>query len=266
MALGDSITAGVNVVAPADGGYRRKLSALLTAHDYHVVFVGSRNDFSAGLAQPWHEGWPGYVIKAYPSAPIGQLSGQIAAGAISMDKPDVILLMIGTNDLLRAQAGYAGYSEPAAERNMGALLNEIFAAKPDVRVIVAGIVDSPRLTQCSVDQFDTGSSLCGPSAGGLPALVKRFQARGKSIWLASGMNRALPRTAAYFPDGLHPDDAGYDAMAQVWFRAFQSSLGSPAQVAALTAHHAAQTTAQPAIANAAASLHANAAQPNSKSH
>jgi len=255
MALGDSITAGVNVVAPPDGGYRRKLSQLLTGHDYHYVFVGSRSDFSNGLAQPWHEGWPGYVIRSYPSAPAGQLSGQIVKGAIAVDNPDVILLMIGTNDLLRAQAGYRGYDELTAERNLAVLLNEIFAAKPNVRVIVAGVIDSPRLTQCTIDQFDTGSSECGSSGGGLPAIVRHLQAQGKPIWLATGMNRALPRTPAYFPDGLHPDDAGYDAMALVWFRAFQAALGNPAQVAALASHHLAQATAQPAIANDLPSSH-----------
>ena len=130
MALGDSITAGVGAHGSRvkDGGYRGALASLLQREGYHVNFVGSRTDYSDAIDERAHEGWPGYVLRSFPSDPgPGQLYGALVKSAIAKDDPDVILLMAGTNDLLRLEKHNAGYTlpeysqfhEPGGQSNSG---------------------------------------------------------------------------------------------------------------------------------------------------
>lgn len=218
MELGDSITAGVVRGAPsaAHGGYRQPLASLLQAHDYHIAFVGSRTDYSTGMAAPNHEGWPGYVIRSYASAPTGQIYGAVASKALRTYRPDVVLLMIGTNDLLRVEKHDAGYTQAGVAHNMDLLLRQIFTIEPNVRLLVAGVVNSPRLSPASVDRYDRVT---------LPALVAAYQRRGYRISLVGAMETAVPRDHAHFPDGIHPYGAnGYGLVADTWFAAIQTAI------------------------------------------
>src|SRR5215471_5612938 len=103
MELGDSITAGVGPKGVDNGraGYRLPLTRLLQAGGYEFRMVGARSDFSGTLAVGDHEGWPGYVLRSFPSDPAPQLLGDVTRRALSAYHPSVILLMAGTNDLLR---------------------------------------------------------------------------------------------------------------------------------------------------------------------
>ena len=226
MELGDSITAGVVPGGEADarGGYRNSLAALMALHHDRVTFVGGRTGFSSGMSPPNHEGWPGFVIRSSPSAPAGQLYGALTAHAISKYEPDVILLMIGTNDLLRSEKRDPGYSLSEIAQNMRLLLLQIFAQKPSVRVIVAGIVSSPRISKRTVAAFDGRI---------LPDIVAQLQKRGDRIGYVLQMQHAVPRDSAHFPDGLHPyGSGGYAMIANAWFDAFTSSQIEIAKAAA----------------------------------
>ncbi len=221
MELGDSITAGVDAGGAADpnAGYRSRLAGLLQSGQYEFTMVGSRVDYSEHFAYPQHEGWPGYVLRSFPSKPAGQLYGALIHSAVTRYHPDILLLMAGTNDLLRLQEGYAGYTLPNIERSMDLVLGQIFALDPRVTVIVAGVVDSPKVAQRTVYAFDEDPR------HGLVAIVNAYRARGFSIQLAPGMGRAVPRNATYFPDGIHPSGAdGYDRVAQVWYGALERVL------------------------------------------
>lgn len=222
MVIGDSITAGVGD-ATQRGGYRGPLERLLSGAGYHVAFVGGRSDFARRLADPYHEGWPGYVIRTLaPGAP-GELLGPVTRSALVRYRPDVVLLMAGTNDFLRDRR-LPDFGDATVLAGMSDLLAQIFATAPHVRVIVAGIVDSPAIPQRLVARYDRG-------AASLPALVQSFARRGFAIAYAPGMYAAVPRDRAHFPDGLHPfGEGGYAAIAQVWFRAI-ASLTAPAVTA-----------------------------------
>lgn len=228
LPLGDSITAGVVAGGrPGSGGYRAMLQRLLVERGADAVLVGTRSDFSHGLRDPWHDGWPGYVIRATsPGAP-GQLYGGIARRAIAETHPDVILLMIGTNDFLRYEATRGRYDVDEMVRSMDLLLAQIYAESPRVRVIVGAIVDSPKVDACYVERFDTGRSRCdGETHPSLAALVAAYAARGYAISYAPEFLRALPRDTRHFPDGIHPADGpdGYDLMARLWFDAISEAV------------------------------------------
>ncbi len=239
MPLGDSITAGVGPfgVYSDEGGYRGVLAKLLARAGYHVRFVGSRTDFSGAITDRAHEGWPGYVLRAMPGdVPPGQLSGPLVASAIRQNQPDLILLMAGTNDLLRYEAHVGGYTLPEIGRSMDLLLGQIFAAKPNVRVVVAPVVASPRIDACALAAF-SGEDACGPAGPeSLRAIVDAYAGRGFAISFAPAMARAVPRDGEHFPDGIHPTGAGgYAAIAGVWFDAVEQLrlAGAHAPVAKL---------------------------------
>ncbi len=219
MALGDSITAGVGAEgAPqSGGGYRETLLRLLSQGGYHAVMVGERSDYSAGVASPAHEGWPGYVLRSLPSDPAGQLFGEITRAAVEGYHPDVILLMAGTNDLLRYARGSAGYTLPEIRESLDLEIGEIFAVEPSVRLVVAGVVDSPRVPHEAVTAFS--SDVAG--------LVAEYRARGFRIEDADGMSDSVPRDRAHFPDGIHPSGGdGYAMIAATWYRAIGETLAT----------------------------------------
>jgi lysophospholipase L1-like esterase len=227
MALGDSITAGVGAFGSHidDGGYRGALAKLLTKNGYRVKFVGSRSDYSAAIDDRAHEGWPGYVLRSFPSDPgPGQLYGGIVRTAIRRYDPDLILLMAGTNDLLRLEKRDGGYTLANITHSMDLLLGEIFKQKPNVRVIVAPVVSSPLVDVCTLAHFDGDDVACGPSdTESLATLVRDYSRRGFPISLARGMAGAVPRDRDHFPDGIHPcGDGGYQAVASAWYQAISA--------------------------------------------
>ena len=235
MALGDSITAGVGAFGSKidDGGYRGALAKLLVTNGYRVKFVGSRSDYSASIDERAHEGWPGYVLRSFPSDPgPGQLYGALVRKAIQRNNPDLILLMAGTNDLLRLEKRAGGYTLENIARSMDLLLDEIFKQKPNVRVIVAPVVASPLVDVCTLAHFD-GDNSCGPGGGeNLATLVRDYSSRGYQISLARAMSGAVPRDRDHFPDGIHPCGAGgYAAVASVWYEAISAMTAAPSDAA-----------------------------------
>jgi lysophospholipase L1-like esterase len=227
MALGDSITAGVgaNGVHVKDGGYRGTLAERLQRDGYHVTFVGSRTDYADNLSNSAHEGWPGYVVRSFPSDPgPGQLLGGLTRKAMEENDPDVILLMAGTNDLLRLQKRASGYSLQNILQSIDLEINEIVSLNPNVFVIVAPVVDSPKIDACSLEMF-AGRAGCAAANGAtanesIKSIVDGYAQRGYRVSLASAMATAVPRDLAHFPDGIHPSGpGGYAAVADVWVHA-----------------------------------------------
>ncbi len=231
MALGDSITAGVGAhgTMVRDGGYRGVLGALLERDGYKVAFVGSRDDYSAAIVNRAHEGWPGYVVRSFPSDPgPGALSGALVHRALAQANPDVVLLMAGTNDLLRFERHAAGYTLPAIIASMDGLIGQIVTEAPNTIVVVAPVVASPAIDACALRDF-AGDDPCPDSpTPGLHAVVDRYAARGARVVYAPAMASAVPRDRDHFPDGIHPSGAsGYVAVASVWFTALARLTQAP---------------------------------------
>ena len=225
MALGDSITAGVGAdgARADDGGYRGALGALLERDGYRAVFVGSRNDYSAAIVNRAHEGWPGYVLRSFPSDPgPGQLFGSLVRNALRRNNPDVVLLMAGTNDLLRLERHAPGYTLSNIVESMNLVIDEILHEKPNVFIIIAPVVRSPRVDACTLRNFEGDDPCEGASGPNIRALVDSYAQRGYHVAFAPGMENAVPRDHEHFPDGIHPcGPGGYAAIANVWFSAIQ---------------------------------------------
>jgi len=189
LPLGDSITYG----SSSPGGYRLPLYYLLTRAGFHVDFVGTMKDNSAPtLLDPDHEGHSGWRIDQI-DAVIESVFAQIA-------DPDVILLLIGTND-------YGQNNDTAhATNRLDALVTRMATHRPYAKIIVANLLErgEPHNTriQTTFNPF-------------LPGLVDRQRALGREVYF-DDLRSAVP--LADMPDQLHPNQLGYQKMATNWFQ------------------------------------------------
>jgi lysophospholipase L1-like esterase len=182
MPLGDSITAGVG--SPTSSSYRRPLAALIGGQTrYAVNFVGSQA--SGNLADLSNEGHSGWIIDQVRAEIDGWLAGA---------RPDVVLLHLGINDLNRT------IDVPNAPARFKALVDRIVADKPGVTVLVLGLI---------------------PTTPGLESKVATFNTAVKSALTNAKTRYVDPAalTSSEMADGLHPDDAGYQRMAQAFYPA-----------------------------------------------
>jgi lysophospholipase L1-like esterase len=233
LPLGDSLTAGCGTLAgpqnnwtsvwqsgnppysTLSGGFRAPLFSALTAQGFDVELVGSQGPHGPAelpAAAKYHEGHPGITIRA-----LHALLPTWSAFA-----PDVILLMIGANDInqnrtlgnmtadLAALLHDARAAVPRATLIVQTLMQMVVAARPDFGAAVAAynaalpavaaaagalLLDSGRLSGlCTAD----GSPLrrlcteCNEAAGGRPAAC-------------------VVNTSNY--DRVHPTLAGYSLLA-----------------------------------------------------
>jgi lysophospholipase L1-like esterase len=195
MPLGDSITDGYNV----PGGYRIGLEDDLVADDASFDFVGSLANGPSVLVDQNHEGHSGFRVD--------QITASIGSWLTSA-QPDVVLLMIGTNDVIQ------NYQLATATNRLGTLLDQIHTARPQAHILVASIPPLPGSTD---DQQVRAYNAA------IPGLVQSRSGQGWSITYVE-MHNAL--TTADLADGVHPSASGYSKIADVWHVALIPILGS----------------------------------------
>jgi lysophospholipase L1-like esterase len=206
MPLGDSITFGLQ--SSTGGGYRVELFRKTLADDHPVTFVGRQATGPNTLdGQPFprnNEGYSGATIATGGN----QLANRVDA-AFAANKPNIVLLHIGTNNL------YQGLPQGVTGQ-LGALIDQITTDVPDALVVVAEITP-------------LGSATNGVQAynAAIPAIVQQRVAAGKHLLLvnmASAFAAANANVSALLADGVHPNDQGYAIMAQTWYDAIESVL------------------------------------------
>lgn len=201
MPMGDSITLGVG----DEGGYRDPLYTLLTNGGHTFTFVGSdtgnSTELLSGASQTHHEGHSGYIINGTGSGASRPGLDENINTWIGKDgvSPDIILLMIGTNDM------GTGYDVAGAPDRLRSLISNIYSKQANVSLYVATLTPFPSVED-AVHTFNAA----------VPGIVSKFKTDGKDIHFVN-MHDAL--TASDLPDGLHPGSAGYDKMAQAWYNA-----------------------------------------------
>jgi len=197
MPFGDSLTQGDHGDNTADGGYRPPLFHLALASSQTITFVGQASngpDMVDGVAFPkHHDGFPGFSIDG--GGPFPGITS-FAADHIKMYKPNIVTLMIGTNDI-NSQIDLAN-----APTRLGHLMDVILDADPKLLLVVAQI--SP-----SKDDGFNARAMTYNSA--IPGLVKTRAGSGKHIatvdmWTAFMQNTNY-RTE-YLNDLVHCKNAG----------------------------------------------------------
>jgi lysophospholipase L1-like esterase len=198
MPLGDSITLGVN------GGYRNGLYTSLTEDGYTVDLVGSLNDEYTRVADHDHEGHSGFTT--------GNVRENIEAW-LGAD-PDVVLLMLGTNDI----AWWIAESPLDVAVRLEELVDFILASRSDMVVVVATIAP---LAPMLVEPDDRERA---DLANEYNASIRTRFASNPRVRVAD-VNAAL--TVADLYDGVHPSEEAHARIAQVWAQTLRPLLPPP---------------------------------------
>ncbi len=187
MPLGDSLTDGFIV----PGGYRTELWTRIQSGGYLVDFVGTRSGGPDSLGDKDHEGYPGRLIE------------DVAAGvnnSLQTYRPDIVLLMIGVNDMIQNR------DVGAAPARLSALIDQIIAQVPETVVLVATL---PPVADSEVNQRILQFN------ASIPEMVQSKFSRGDWVYLADLHDRVEISDLA---DGVHPNAAGYARLGQGWYQ------------------------------------------------
>ena len=190
MPLGDSITWGVG--STTSSSYRADLwQRLVGGAGLAVDYVGSGQ--SGSLPDTDNEGHSGWRIEQITASIDGWLASQ----------PDVVLLHIGTNDMNQ------NFDVANAPARLGTLLDHIHGTAPSAVVLVAQIV--PALDAAINARVNTYNAA-------VPSVLS-----SRPYTRLVDLNSTL--TSADLNDTLHPNDAGYTKMADLWYAALAGVLG-----------------------------------------
>ncbi len=203
MPLGDSITAG-------PGCWRAKLwNRLQTAGHSGIDFVGTQSD--GGGCNPGypydsdHEGHGGY--SAIGIADNNQLPPWLAAA-----KPDVVLMHLGTNDMW---GGYLPLQNKLTAFTK--LIGQMRAANPAMKIVVAKIIpmSAAACATCPADVVALNNAIPGWAAG-----LSTAQSPITVADLWTGYDAVADNS-----DGVHPNNTGFQKMADAWYPAVVRVLG-----------------------------------------
>src|SRR5919106_4728553 len=116
MPMGDSITHG----SGASGGYRLELKDLLMPAGHSFDFVGSQASGPFEIEDRQHQGHRGFKIHDIAA---------LARDRVTTYRPDVVLLVIGTNDVI------GDHELGTAPDRLAALIDTIVEAAPASKLI-----------------------------------------------------------------------------------------------------------------------------------
>jgi lysophospholipase L1-like esterase len=213
MPLGDSITYGAGT---ATGGYRTELWKDFGSDPNKLVFYGSLEAGPPELGNKHTEGHSGFTIANEPGSGYGNLTDSISGYLNARLFPDIILLMIGTNDINRQ---FEVDQAPAKLDHLVSLISDRSTGlRPNAKLIVSNILpiddihnqfawpgaDSNR--NRDVDIFNAT----------IPGIVATHRARGENVFFTDIHSLF---TFADIADGLHPTPAGFDKLGDAWYSA-----------------------------------------------
>lgn len=213
MPLGDSITDGFWLT----GGYRTTLCNLLEENGYSdkVDMVGP--NWGGDCYDPQHAGYSGYSIDNIDQA--DSISGartgisSFADWLMQENPADVIMLQIGTNDIL------SYYDLDNICTRLENLVNQLLYYVDDDGMIYVSTIpcmDATNTLYISEYYFTSESmdAIVDKYNSEIKEMVSRLQSEGKNVAL-SDINSVLDKSDLY--DGVHPNAEGYEKMGKYWY-------------------------------------------------
>ncbi|WP_298529503.1 cellulase family glycosylhydrolase [uncultured Ruminococcus sp.] len=211
MPIGDSITFGYGHT----GGYRKFLDYYLKDKGYTKVdMVGPEGSASASFSfngktvsyDDNHAGYSGYTIKQkYPVPSWGEnglLEKLKDKNAVASAKPDVVLLIIGTNDMT------ANRSLSECESDLHDLVDYILADMPSGGMVFMGSI--PEFTA-----YGGNSDRVKNYNATVKKVAESYQNAGKNVRFAD-VHGCLNGMNDIDNDQLHPTENGYEKMGKFW--------------------------------------------------
>ncbi|MDR1156803.1 MAG: GDSL-type esterase/lipase family protein [Oscillospiraceae bacterium] len=218
MTMGDSITYGYSntQVEEQTGGYRQQLWKRLTRAGVGVEFVGRQTNGPDYVGAHNHEGWSGSVIQDH----LDNLHHQMA------NRPDIVALMIGTNDINAYWQSNQAMLDTAPGR-LNTLIDRIFEtfrANGTVNGKLYVALSTKRTPSASGSVTGTIMDRIDAYNEAVARIVDARKQAGENIELVD-MYTPLQHTQPDMYDGLHPTLAGYAKMGDVWFDALKGDFG-----------------------------------------
>jgi acyl-CoA thioesterase I len=201
MPLGDSITQG----AAGHASYRCQLWQKLKAGGYSADFVGSMTSGYSGantcavtgfdLNHEGHWGWRADQVLA-------QISTWAAAA-----QPDIVLLHLGTNDVLQGQ------SFDSTVQELSQIIDRLRAVNPNIKVFLAKLIPARDATaSATLQSFNQR----------IPTLAASKSTAASPVIVVEQWAGFNGQTDTY--DGIHPNATGEAKMAERWYQALRTSL------------------------------------------
>jgi lysophospholipase L1-like esterase len=198
LPLGDSLTRGITG-DPSEQGYRGPLYELFDDGGLTIDFVGQFQNGS--FADPDHHGVSGRTATELDP---------LVSGIVNAQDPEVVLLLIGTNDV-RNEPNPTG----TLPGEIVSIVNKIHAVDPLTYVLVAKI---PALAPAEV-----APSVLAATNAAIAEAVNALEAQGRAVSLVD--TGAIGQADLF--DGVHPNVAGYNKLAGIWFEAILDALPPP---------------------------------------
>ncbi|NER80289.1 MAG: T9SS type A sorting domain-containing protein [Leptolyngbya sp. SIO1D8] len=195
---------------PTDIGYRKRLFESLSPVYPGLQFVGSESNGDGSGFDQDHEGHSGW--RADEIRDNIYLTGE---DWLTNHPPDVILLHIGTNDI------GAGENLTNIVSEVEDILNRIDQYESDNNTEV--VVFVARIIRLLFGAFD-GSETTDYN-NQIATMVNQRIANGDQLFLVDQEPSIV--YPGGLPDEIHPDQTGYNSMADVWELAINSTLATP---------------------------------------
>jgi lysophospholipase L1-like esterase len=131
-------------------------------------------------------------------------------------KPDIVLLMIGTNDCIDS------YDLANAPTRLGTLIDTIYTQLPNVLIVVAQPIPSR-------GNAGKGDDAALPDrlktyGDAIPAVVQKRADAGKHILLVDMYTPFNPNKASLIEDEWHPNLQGYVLLGDQWYSVLKPLL------------------------------------------
>ncbi len=201
--LGDSITLG------AQGGYRNDLYTSLAADGLSVDMIGTQYDTSTEIADKDHEGHPGFTI--------GNVRENVDGWIDAIQVPNVVLLMIGTND----EAWWTTKTPIESKDALMELLEHLLGKLPEKTVIVVATIPPQSSANVEPINMDRADMTIQYNSAAKTA-VAAHSAYGSRLFLAD-VNAVLTLSDLY--DGIHPSREAHTKVAGVFYDVMKNKLG-----------------------------------------
>jgi len=217
MPIGDSITDDCSL----NGAWRLYLQPMLETNGFPFTFVGRQiSSALPAFTKTRHEGYCGAVIAppgvfavhGYSTTDAYLLKIVADAMAITANRPDVVLLLIGANDIGRGRNPYV-----VATNDMSNLLNLMFTNVPNANIIISKITS---LQNASLNYGPYATNVIIYNAA-LQSVVNQRRALGQNVFLAD-MFSAVDYNTMFMPDHVHPNAPGLNAMAREFLARIQA--------------------------------------------
>ncbi len=247
LPLGDSITFGEGSASidgnppafPLQASYRAKLKTLFAADDagednLKLDFIGtltSTSNLSPNFVDNQHEGWGGRKITDIIS------EGIVTNSLTNAGIPDIVLIHLGTNDLLDTTAGDEEtpptYEFPTQMTGLTTIIETIRAQNPNVVIFLAQIIGMNKDLLAESFFADRVSTVDDINTRRLPKFNERIAELANTLnteispvivvdqLTGYGTRRPATETDVDSVDGIHPNSKGETKIAQKWFDALQ---------------------------------------------